>query len=320
MIAGYPAGPVYPGNTASPRNVDAAGRPVDGSGGVRDLDRCSGWPRLWSRNHKPVDSTYPEVLDALAAHALPQFVVDGEVVAFDGEHTSFGQLQRRMHVTDSRAARAIPVPVFYYVFDLISFGGVDLTGVPLRLRKHLLASCFDFTGPLRLSEAWPGDRAPTLREACEQGWEGLIAKRAEGRYQPGRTSDWLKLKCVAEEEFVVGGFTEPRGGRTGFGSLLLGYYDQYRAFRYAGKVGTGYDEHTLRAIHARLEASRQEHGPFTDPVPELNVNWVSPELVVQVGYTDWTRDGRLRHPRFRGVRTDRPPSQVVRGMPRPAGQ
>ncbi|GAA0520991.1 ATP-dependent DNA ligase [Saccharopolyspora subtropica] len=280
--------------------------------GVRVIAGCDGaQPQLWSRNRKRVDAAYPELLDALSAQGAERFVIDGEVVAFEGNQTSFARLQKRIHLTDPRAARRTGVPVYYYVFDLIAFGGVDLTRLALRTRKRLLRECFEFADPLRFSAHRSGTGEQYFREACAQGWEGLIAKRADRPYRAGRSRDWLKFKCVNDQEFVIGGFTEPKGSRVGFGALLVGYYQQSR-LRYAGKVGTGYDERTLRDLRARLDELTVADPPFADPVTEPGAHWVAPELVAQVGFTEWTADGRLRHPRFSGLREDKRPSDVVR--------
>lgn len=280
--------------------------------GVRVVaGRDTGEPVLWSRNHNRVNASYPEVAEALARRAPRRFLVDGEIVAFEGERTSFARLQSRMHRGDPRMARWTGVEVFYYVFDILALGGVDLTGLPLRARKRLLPECVEFVDPLRYSAHRTGDGVEFFREACSLGWEGLIAKRADASYHSGRSKDWLKFKCVAGQEFVIGGFTDPRGSRLGFGALLVGYY-QDDLLRYAGKVGTGYDERTLRDLRARLDTLTRTDSPFADTVREPGAHWVTPELVAQVGFTEWTGDGRLRHPRFLGLRNDKRAADVVR--------
>lgn len=270
-----------------------------------------GRPQLWTRNGKLADAAYPEIVDALAGQGADRFVCDGEVVAFDGNRTSFARLQRRIHLTDPREARRTGVAVHFYAFDLLAFGGVDLTRLPLTTRKRLLRECFDFADPLRLSQHRTGDGEQFLDQACARGWEGLIAKRADRPYRAGRSRDWLKLKCVADQEFVVGGYTEPRGSRIGFGALLVGYYQDGR-LRYAGKVGTGYDDRTLRDLRGRLDRLPRDGSPFADEIAERGAHWVDPELVAEVGFTEWTADGKLRHPRFSGLRADKPASEVVR--------
>lgn len=280
--------------------------------GVRVLASCDGGePVLWSRNHKRVNASYPEIAEALAGAGADQFFVDGEVVAFEGNRTSFARLQRRMHLTSPSAARQTGVPVFYYMFDLLAFGGVDLTGLPLRTRKRLLRSCWEFTDPLRFSAHRDGNGIEFLQEACARGWEGLIAKRADQPYRSGRSRDWLKLKCAAGQEFVIGGFTDPKGSRTGFGALLIGYCEGGR-LRYAGKVGTGYDERMLRDLRRELDQLAREDSPFAEEVDSRDAHWVEPKLVAEVGFSEWTEDGRLRHPRFSGLRNDKRAEDVVR--------
>jgi bifunctional non-homologous end joining protein LigD len=281
--------------------------------GMRALaTRDGGTPELWSRNRNRIDESFPELIEALSDLGGPRFVADGEIVAFDGKAMSFARLQPRMHlIGDSRIA-ATGVNVFYYLFDLLSYDGLDLTRVPLRDRKRALLAAFDFRDPLRFTTHRNTEGEAFYREACERGWEGLIAKRAASRYRGGRSKDWLKFKCVRDQEFVVGGFTDPQGSRAAFGALLVGYHDDQNRLRYAGKVGTGFSEPVLRALHEHMEARTQDEQPFDDPVSESGAHWIRPELVVQVGFTEWTTDGRLRHPRYQGVRTDKSAEDVVR--------
>lgn len=275
---------------------------------VRDTDST----RLYSRSGNVVSSSYPELVESLDSRAPAGSVADGEVVAFDGRQTSFARLQARLGIADPRRARATGVEVFLYLFDLLRLDGDDLTGWPLRDRKRALREAVDFGDPIRYSDHRDTDGEAYLRQACSWGWEGLIAKRADSRYRPGRRSDdWLKFKCVRDQELVVGGYTDPTGSRVGFGALLVGYYE-HGALRYAGKVGTGFDQRTLHALHKRLEGLGRRDSPFADRVRERGAHWVAPELVAQIGFTEWTRDGRLRHPRFLGLRDDKPADQVVR--------
>ncbi len=153
-----------------------------------------------------------------------------------------------------------------------------------------------------------------LAHACASGGEGLVLKRKDSVYVSGRSSDWCKLKCSASQELVIGGWTEPRGTRTGFGALLVGYYDDDR-LRYAGKVGTGFTQETLTRLAANLAELDQPESPFADPVKEKTAHWVAPRLVANIAFSEWTRDGRLRHPRFEGLRPDKEPRSVVRERP-----
>lgn len=268
--------------------------------------------RLLSRNRQPLNGTYPELVDALAAQPVTRFVLDGEVVAFKGRRTSFARLQGRLGITDPEVARASPVRVFYYVFDLLHLDGKSTIDAPLIWRKKLLRKVIDFTDPLRYAPHRVEDGMAAYRAACGRGDEGVIAKRADSPYDGRRSNNWLKFKCVRDQEFVVGGYTSPKGTRIELGALLLGYY-QGDELRYAGKVGTGFDEATLRRLHERLSAIARDAPPFTrGSVRETGAHWVRPELVVQIGFSEWTRDGKLRHPRYLGVRTDKDPAEVVR--------
>jgi len=233
-------------------------------------------------------------------------VLDGEVVAFAGSQTSFERLQQRGEH---------PVSVFYYVFDVLHLDGHDTTALPLRARKGVLRRALAFHGPVRFTQHRNRDGEELYGEACRKGWEGVIAKRAESPYTHGRARDWLKFKCSAEQELVIGGFTAPKGSRTDLGALLVGYYDGDK-LRYAGKVGTGFTQATLRDLAGRLAPLTRDTSPFAEEVRERHVTWVQPALVGQVGFSEWTRDGRLRHPRFLGLRDDKAASEVVRESPR----
>ncbi|MDI2124681.1 non-homologous end-joining DNA ligase [Yinghuangia seranimata] len=292
-------------------------RKLDGVRVLAAFDPDAG-VRLTSRTGRALNGTYPEVVAALEQQSGLEFTVDGEVVALEHGRTSFELLQQRLGLSDPVAALATGVAVTYYLFDLLSLDGRDTTGLPLRDRKALLREAIDFHGPLRYTAHRNRGGQELLEEACGKGWEGLIAKRADSRYAHGRSTDWLKLKCSSGQEFVVGGFTEPAGSRAGFGALLVGHYQDGR-LRYAGKVGTGYDGRTLTELRARLDALRQDDSPFADRIQERQARWVRPELVAQVGFSEWTRAGRLRHPRFLGLRDDKDPSRVVREEPVPGG-
>ncbi|MFI9586675.1 non-homologous end-joining DNA ligase [Streptomyces sp. NPDC052236] len=284
--------------------------------GVRALARRDGdRVRLFSRTGQPLDATYPEIIDALAAQPCHDFEVDGEVVAMEAGRTSFTRLQRRIQIGDAKAARASGVRVDFYLFDVLRLDGRDTTALPLRERKRLLRGALRFGRPLRFTPHRNAGGQELLDKVCGSGWEGLIAKRADSRYVRRRSTDWLKLKCSAGQEMVIAGFTDPAGTRTGFGALLLGYYEGGR-LRYAGRVGTGFDNATLRRLRSRLDALEQDRPTFAAPeelpAAERSAHWVRAELVAQVEFTEWTRDGRLRHPRFLGLREDKRAKDVVR--------
>ena len=264
---------------------------------------------LMSRTGRRMNSEYPTLVEALERQASRDFIGDGEIVAFENGITSFSRLQRRGRER---------VPVFLYLFDLPRHEGEDLRPLPLRKRKARLRRALEFGGRLRFNPHRNGEHGEELyRDACERGLEGVIAKRADSPYRSGgRSRDWLKLKCHAEQELVIGGYTAPKGSRTEFGALLVGYYDESGALRYAGKVGTGFDQHTLRDLGERLRRLEQDSSPFEPfkPIPP-GTHWVRPELVGQIGFAEWTRDGRLRHPRYLGLRDDKPARDVVRELP-----
>jgi bifunctional non-homologous end joining protein LigD len=285
-------------------------RKLDGVRGLafRDGDQV----RLLSRNRLSLNGTYPEIVDALAKQDNTRFVVDGEIVAFAGRRTSFARLQGRSGITDADVARASGIPVFYYVFDLLHLDGEDTSQEPLIGRKRLLRNNFQFDDPLRYTTHRLTDGEAAYRAACERGDEGVIAKRADSPYQGQRSTDWLKFKCSRDQEFAIVGYTAPKGSRVGLGALLLGYHDDGDLV-YAGKVGTGFDTATLRSLHKRLSRNEQKTTPVTKGLArEPGARWVRPTLVAQVAFSEWTRDGKLRHPRYLGLRTDKSPDEVVR--------
>jgi bifunctional non-homologous end joining protein LigD len=285
-----------------------------------DGERCvarknGGEVRLESRAANDLTGTYPEVRAAVAGQPDRGLVLDGEVVAFDGEQTSFSRLQQRLGVTDPSAERVAAYPVVFCVFDLLELDGDDLRDRPLLERRERLTAAIRPDAALRVSEAWRDESQRRFAQACRAGWEGLIAKRAQAPYASGRSRDWLKLKCVWEQEFVIGGYTDPAGARTDFGALLVGYYEDGE-LKYAGKVGTGYTAATLRDLGSRLRELETSETPFVDarPVPR-GTHWTRPELVAQIGFAEWTNDGRLRQPRFLGLRDDKRPAEVLRERP-----
>ncbi|MGD8822730.1 MAG: non-homologous end-joining DNA ligase [Anaerolineales bacterium] len=270
--------------------------------------------RLMSRNQKKLNDQYPELVDAFEAQSTSNFIADGEIVTFDGKVTSFSRLQERMHIHNPDEARKSKVPVYIYLFDMPYLEGHDLSQLPLRARKKLLKKAFDYKDPLRFTEHRNRQGEKYFHEACSKGWEGIIAKKDDAEYVHSRSKNWLKFKCVAEQEFVVGGYTEPNGKRIGFGALLVGYY-QGDKLRYAGKVGTGYDDDTLRRLHKKMVDLKQNSTPFDEPkddLPHTEVHWIQPKLVAQIGFEEWTQHDRLRQPRYLGLRDDKSAQDVVR--------
>jgi bifunctional non-homologous end joining protein LigD len=276
--------------------------------GVRCIaHRDSSGVRLLSRTDRNMNGEYPKLAEALADQPCSDFVVDGEVVAFDHRGvTSFSRLQRRHKER---------VAIFLYLFDMLRHDGVDVRESPLRERKAILRRALRFDDPIRFTVHRNEHGEQLFEEACGKGLEGVIAKRADSPYRATRSREWLKLKCHAEQELVIGGFTAPQGSRTDFGALLVGYFEG-DSLRYAGKVGTGFGRATLAELGARLRELETGQNPFADvhPVPR-GTHWVKPELVAQIAFSEWTRDGRLRHPRYLGLRDDKPAREVVRETP-----
>lgn len=274
--------------------------------------RHGGRARLVSRSGELMDSAYPELVEALSVDG-PDVVADGEIVAFKGGQTSFERLQGRMGIHDPERARRTGIAVFLYLFDVLWVNGEDVRGRPLRERKRLLKDGVKFGGPLRFSTHRVGDGETYFKHACERGWEGLIAKRADSAYRSTRSRDWLKIKCSHEQELVIGGWTDPKGSRAWFGALLVGYWENGK-LRYAGKVGTGFDGATLERVGTQLERLVAPDPPFAERrLPRAH--WVKPELVAEIAFTEWTRDGKLRHPRYLGLRSDKPAREVIRERP-----
>jgi DNA ligase D-like protein (predicted ligase) len=286
-----------------------------------DGERCiTYWDRqqlrLMTRNGQQVNSTYPELDEAFGAQRATDFIVDGEVVAFAGRTTSFAQLQQRLGQRHPGPELRRRVPVYYYLFDVMWAGGRDIRDLPLRERKRILRDLLTFIGPLRFATHRNRDGEAYFAQACQWGWEGLIAKRADAPYRAGRGRDWLKFKCLNSQEFVIGGYTDPQGSRHGFGALLIGYYDSKGELVYAGKVGTGFDEATLASLHHTLSGLERGQPAFgRGRLPKSGVHWVEPKLVGQVGFSEWTTAGELRHPRYEGLRRDKDPASVIRERP-----
>ncbi|MFN2378350.1 MAG: DNA ligase D [Candidatus Binatia bacterium] len=275
----------------------------------------SGRVSLLSRNGKDWTARFPEVARALATLPVTQALFDGEigVVEPDGT-TNFQALQNALGEGEKREFT-------YLLFDLLYLDGYDLCAATLRRRKGLLADVLghagNHDGVLKLSDHVEGRGREFHRQACEHGLEGIISKLAESPYRQVRSREWRKTKCLQAQEFVLGGYTDGTGTRTGFGALLLGVQEKDVGLRYAGKVGTGFTEKSLRQIAARLSKLARRQSPFLD-IPDAvarGAHWIEPTIVAEVSFLGWTRDGKLRHPTFRGLREDRDASHVVREFP-----
>lgn len=247
--------------------------------------------RLLSRNKLPLNGAYPAVVEAIAALPVDDLILDGEATGVWG-----------------RAGR-----VALHVFDVLWINGRDVMRLPLEERRDLLRR-LPLRAPLERM-AVLDDPAPWER-ACREGWEGVIAKRRDSVYEHRRSPHWLKMKCEATQELVIGGFTDPQGARVGLGALLVGYFED-EDFVFAGKVGTGFDNALLLDLRARLDSLEMPAPPFTKAVglPRIRAHWVCPEIVVQVAFLEWTVHGKLRHPRLLGVRIDKAARDVVREQP-----
>ncbi|MDR9435404.1 MAG: non-homologous end-joining DNA ligase [Thiohalophilus sp.] len=276
--------------------------------------------RLLSRNKKSLNATYPELIDQMEKQKHPM-ILDGEIVAFSGKLTNFSRLQQRIKIHSAQQARQSNIKVYYYIFDILFFDGYDLTALPLRVRKSLLKQAINFSSGLRYTPHRNEHGKDFHKQACKKGWEGIIAKDAQSSYIHSRSEKWLKFKCVHQQELVIGGFTDPGGSRHGFGALLMGYYEKKR-FHYAGKVGTGFDDTTLEDLKKKLKKLVTSTCPFEEKheASAKGVHWVKPEMVAEIGFTEWTSDGRLRHPRYIGLRDDKNPEEVVRENPQPVSR
>ena len=261
---------------------------------------------LWSRNQNRL-AKFVEIEEALADVRLQPVVLDGEIVALEPKgRSSFQRLQRFEEGTERP-------PLFYYVFDVMMAGGQDVRRESLDVRRKLLARVLpSATDAIRLSQPLRGSVSAIVAASRRHGFEGIIAKRISSTYESGkRTGSWRKLRFSLEQEFVIGGFTAPEGARSHFGALLLGYYDGGR-LRYAGKVGTGFDRRMLAKLHPRLLRAKRTRAPFATAVAEKGVTWVTPSLVAQIKFSEWTHDGHLRQPVFLGLRADKPARKVVK--------
>ncbi len=272
-----------------------------------------------SRNGLDWTARVPHLVQAARGLGVGSAILDGEVVALSADgSSSFQDLQNAF--SENRAGQLV-----YYVFDLLYLDGRNLMKVPLEERKQLLATVATHPqSPIRDAGYLVGQGPEFYEEICKRGLEGIICKRRDRPYMPGRSTDWLKVKCAHREEFVIGGFTPPAGSRVGFGALLLGYYDEEHALRYAGRVGTGFSDRVLEELRKRLAKLEQAKSPFVDLTGRTGqargVHWVKPELVAQVTFGEWTRDGHLRHPAYLGLREDKAAKDVRRERPVPLKQ
>jgi bifunctional non-homologous end joining protein LigD len=277
--------------------------------------------RLLSRNEKDFGAKFPEIMESIADLNATDAMLDGEIVALDEKGRSSFQLLQAYEMGQKRP------PIFFYAFDLLQLEGQDLKMLPLSERKSKLQKLLkDPPGVIRFSAGLGSDAGPLLEKASQLGLEGLIGKREDSVYEPGRRSGaWIKLKLLLEQEFVIGGYTDPEGSRQNFGSIVVGYYEG-KDLLFAGKVGTGFNAALLRRLYSRFKKIARDSCPFANlPVSRgsrygqnltaaemKRCHWLEPQLICQVKFSEWTHDDRLRQPVFLGLREDKDPKDVVR--------
>jgi bifunctional non-homologous end joining protein LigD len=288
---------------------------------TKDDERVS----LLSRNQNDLSARFPEIVDAVKNLSADECVLDGEVVALDEEGRSSFQLLQAREMEGRKS------PIYFYAFDLLQLDGKSLVSLPLQARKNILEKlCVSAGDPIRYSGAIGGDANQLLKEVQRRGLEGIIGKLRNSIYEPGRRSGaWIKLKCVNEQEFVIGGYTPPQGARKHFGAILVGYYKDGDLV-FAGKVGTGFTTKSLAMLHKKFRAEERADCPFVDLPSKQNgqwvlgitpsmmkkMHWVNPKFVAEIKFAEWTRDRKLRAPVFLGLRDDKQPGEVVRETPR----
>ncbi len=276
-------------------------------------DRATPRVRLFSRNAKEWTHRFPDIVAALDALPVTAAVLDGEVIASGANNA--GAFQRLQQLLDQGEVRQVR----YVIFDLLHVDGNDLRSAALAERQELLTELLRYRLPrsaIRGVKRFSLRKGDPLLQACAAGLEGVVSKRLDGRYIAGRHRSWIKSKCSRRQEFVIVGYTDPQGSRLGFGALLLGYYEG-DTLRFAGKVGTGFNTALLNTLFARLQLLTLVAPPLpaSRALPRSGVHWVRPELVAEIAFTEWTTDGLLRHPVYRGLREDKPARQVKREEP-----
>jgi bifunctional non-homologous end joining protein LigD len=269
---------------------------------------------LYSRTGKDWTASFPTIVAAAGKLGLKEALIDGEIaVVLPDGRTSFQALQNRFGDGIPRAEGSL----VYFAFDLLRLEGVSLEGLPLEERKARLKKLLgkpSAAGVFRFADHVVGNGGALFDHARKLGLEGIISKRRDLPYRPGRHGGWLKIKCTLRQEFVVGGFTDPEGARAGIGALLIGYYDD-GVLIFAGRVGTGFTQKSATELRARLDGLERKQSPFTPPpagVLGRTAHWVTPSLVAEVAFTEWTGDGKIRHQSFLGLRRDKAPKDVRR--------
>ncbi len=265
---------------------------------------------LKSRNDKHLNKSYPEIVHALQKLSLPNCILDGEIVAMKHGITSFSLLQKRFGTDEASKAIKSKLHIYYYIFDILYCDGHMVTHLPLITRKRLLKYLIPFKGIIRYVTHKNEKGKTYFKQACKAQWEGLIAKKRNGLYVSKRSANWTKLKCVNEQELVIGGYTESTNPQLRFGALLLGYYENGK-LHYAGKVGTGFDATILKELGAKMTKYEIKKNPFHNYDDSTkSVHWVKPLLVCEIQFEEWTKDNKLRHASYLGLRDDKPAKEV----------
>jgi len=267
---------------------------------------------LKSRNNKILNESYPELVAAAKELYSIDCILDGEIVAFKKKETSFSLLQQRFGVNYAAKKSPPKIPIYYYAFDILYYDGYLVTDLPLLTRKTILKMVIPPKNKV-LEYVEHKDEKGTLyfKQACKNKWEGLIAKKKKSLYLSKRSPNWLKFKCSNEQEFVIAGYTDPKGSRINFGALLLGYFEKEK-LKYAGKVGTGFNEETLKELGKKLKKNEIKKNPFINyDETTKNIHWVKPILVCEVKFSEWTKTNKLRHPSYLGLRLDKAAKEVV---------
>jgi len=285
-----------------------------------DGERCLAFKHdgkvvLKSRNKKIINDKYPDLVKALTQQSADNFIIDGEIVALNKKGVSdFQLLQGRINLSNQTeiSEKERLIPIRYCIFDIMYVDHYDIRKLPLLARKKILRNLLQYTSKLVYSTHRASKGLEFFKQACKNHWEGLIAKHAQSTYVGVRSRNWLKFKCVMEQELVIIGYTSPQGSRTDFGALLVGYYKDKKLL-YAGKVGTGYDVKTLKMLGAKLRKLHTDRCPVSNyDESSRNVHWVRPILVAEFKFAEWTKANRLRVPRYLGLRDDKKAKNVVK--------
>ncbi len=287
--------------------------------GIRCIaTKKNGRVSLMSRNDRIINNEYPEIVAALEKQSADNFIIDGEVVATAKGLSDFELLQSRINLKNTQeiTSKIKLIPITFCIFDLLYMDGYDVRHLPLLERKKLLKKLLLYNKLLLYTQHQVGNGIEFFKKACKAKWEGAIAKKADSIYESRRSRNWLKFKCIMQQELVIGGYTEPRGERKKFGALLVGYF-KGKKFMYAGKVGTGFDFATINLLYKKMHPLEIKKCPFENyDLSDRGVHWIKPHLVAEFQFAEWTRSGKLRVGRYKGLRTDKAAHLVVKEIPK----